>query len=432
MCSHFAAKDLLFRLSVDSMLGELSGEPTMPRYNSDQPFQIGDFWLSKRAKSDAWYRTWFDSEARQTRRISLGTPDFDEAKQALTDWFVLYHTKTEEAPEETTLAELFARYYEQYGSKLRSRGNVQRYLRYWLDFHKTATVKEACALHRQQAYRDYLANEVGLGKNSIRQVLTIGKAALNWAWKRSEISSVPYIKLVKVPNPPPKGRPLEIEEVATLIDAADYHLKAFILMMISATARNRAILDLTFEQVDFRYDLVDLNPKGREQTLKFRPKVKIPGTLKPWLARQKEISQTGHVIEFKGAPVKSIRTAWRTLRQATNLDDAVQPYGLRHTMARWLRKSSVPAWEVAAQLGHKSPDVSTTEIYAPFDPSYLLKSTAAIDAFLTEVALHLRYNSISDLMFGEIKVIEKQGGKWWFGGDLNSRPRDYESRALTS
>ena len=414
------------------MFGELSGKQAMPRYNSDKPFQIGEFWLSKRPKSDAWYRTWFDSEARQTRRISLSTSDFDEAKQALTDWFVLYHTKTEETPEETTLAEIFARYYEQYGSKLRSHDNVQRYLRYWLDFHKTATVKEACALHRQEAFRNYLENDLGLGKNSIRQILTIGKAALNWAWKRGEISSVPYIELVKVPTPPPKGRPLEVEEVATLIDSADYHLKAFILMMLSATARNRAILDLTFDQIDFRNDLIDLNPRGREQTLKFRPKVKIPETLKPWLTLQKDISQTGHVIEFKGAPVKSIRTAWRTLRQATNMDDAVQPYGLRHTMARWLRKSSVPAWEVAAQLGHKSPDVSTTEIYAPFDPSYLFKSTAAIDAFLTEVALHLRYTSISGLMIEDVKNIEEQGDNWWFEGDLNSRPHDYESCALTS
>ncbi len=404
----------------------------MPKYNSDKPFQIGEFWLSKRPKSEAWYRTWFDSEARQTRRISLGTSDFDEAKQALTDWFVLYHTKTEEAPEEATLAELFARYFEQYGSKLRSHDNVQRYLRYWLDFHKTATVKEACTPTRQQAYREYLANDMNLSKNSIRQILTVGKAALNWAWKRGELASVPYIELVKVPTPPPKGRPLEVEELAEIIENAEYHLKAFIVMMISGTSRNSAILDLRFEQIDFRNDLIDLNPKGREQTLKFRPQVKIPQTVKPWLLKQQELSQTGHVIEFNGAPVKSIRTAWRTVRKSTKLDAAVQPYGLRHTMARWLRKSSVPAWEVAAQLGHKSPDVSTTEIYAPFDPSYLFKSTAAIDAFLSEVALQLRYTSISEYMLAEIKSIENQGTGWWFGGDLNSRPHDYESCALTS
>lgn len=90
----------------------------MPRYNSDKPFQIGEFWLSRRPKSEAWCRTWFDSEARQTRRISLGTSDFNEAEQSLIDWLVLFYTKTEEQSEDATLAELLARYYEQYGSRL--------------------------------------------------------------------------------------------------------------------------------------------------------------------------------------------------------------------------------------------------------------------------------------------------------------------------
>lgn len=48
-----------------------------------------------------------------------------------------------------------------------------------------------------------------------------------------------------------------------------------------------------------------------------------------------------------------------------------------------------------------------------------LSMPRAIDAFLTEVALQLPYTSISDLMLEEIKVLEKHGGKWWFGGDLN-------------
>ena len=130
--------------------------------------------------------------------------------------------------------------------------------------------------------------------------------------------------------------------------------------------------------------------------------------------------------------VTETKTGLRTLRTKLELDDSVQPYGLRHTMARWLRKSSVPAWEVAAQLGHKTPDVSTTEIYAPFDPAYLFKSTAAIDDFLTRVACQLRANSISDFLIESLKVEQKQGGEWWFEVDLNHRPRDYESRALTS
>jgi len=404
----------------------------MPRYNANREFQLGEFWLSQRSGSDAWYRTWFDNATRQTKRVSLRTTDFEEAKQRLTDWFVLNHTKQGEDVGDASLAEIFARYYEHYGSKLRSSGNVQRYLNYWLDFHGSATVAQAAALPRQQQFQMFLRDERNLAPNTIRQILIVGKGAMNWSWKRGEISSVPYIELVKVPTPPPKGRPLDVKEVAKLIEASDYHLQTFIVMMAATTARTSAVLELTFDNIDFEHELITLNPKGREQTLKYRPTVKMPPSLKPWLLEQQGASPCGRVIHFGNVPVKSIRTAWRTVRADLKMDDAVQPYGLRHTMARWLRKSSVPAWEVAAQLGHKMPDVSTTEIYAPFDPSYLFKATAAIDAFLQEVACQLRASSISAFLTESLKNQCSQDGEWWFGGDLNSRPRDYESRALTS
>lgn len=196
----------------------------------------------------------------------------------------------------------------------------------------------------------------------------------------------------------------------------------------------QSVKSLTFDQVDFGNDLIHLNPDDREQTLKFRPTIKLPASLKPWPEYQVKRSRSGRVIEFRRAPVSSVRTAWRSVRARLEMDDHVhiQPYAIRHTMARWLRKSSVPAWKVAAQLGHKTPDVTTTEIYAPFDPTFIFKSTAAIDDFLQHVALQLRANSVSEFLIDQEKDNADQGGEWWFGRDLNSRPRDYESRALTS
>ena len=128
----------------------------MPRYSNDREFQLGDFWLSKRRGSQAWCRTWFDLGDRQTKRVSLGTTDHNEARQALTDWFVLNHAKKDEKPADATLAEVFARYFEHYGSTIRSSGNIQRALSFWLDFHGAATVEEACQMPRQQAFQKYL------------------------------------------------------------------------------------------------------------------------------------------------------------------------------------------------------------------------------------------------------------------------------------
>ena len=376
----------------------------MPRHSDeDRIFQLGDFWLSKQSRSQSWCRTWFDPESRQTRRVSLRTADLEEAKRRLTDWFVLEHTKVREAPSEASLAETFARYYTQKGSALRSADSVQRALRDWLDHYGEATVAEACEIQRQEKFHAYLREERGLGETTIRRTLTIGKAALNWAWQRGELASPPHVLLVKKGKSAPKGRPLSVSEVARLIGGAEYHLQAFIALMIATTGRTSAVLELQTQALDFEHDLIRLNPTDREQTNKYRPTIKLPSELKPWLQEVVRVSPTGTLIWFRGAPIASIRSAWRSLRTDLKLDDDVQPYSIRHTMARWLRKNSVPAWEVAAQLGHKEMGVSTTEIYAPFDPAYLQKSTEAINGFFCAVACELRVNSLAELLLRNLE-----------------------------
>ena len=143
-------------------------------------------------------------------------------------------------------------------------------------------------------------------------------------------------------------------------------------------ARPSSVFDLHRSQIDTERNLIDLNPTGRKQTKKIRPEVKLPESLKPFVCE-------GYQITYRSKPVKDVKTAWRNQRAACNFDDQVQPYSLRHTIARHLRASGVPAWEVSAQLGHKKKEHSITEIYAPMDPAYLGQCVAAIDAFLSEL-----------------------------------------------
>lgn len=112
------------------------------------------------------------------------------------------------------------------------------------------------------------------------------------------------------------------------------------------------------------------------------------------------------LVAYKGAAVASIKKAWGKTRTDSELTGNVQTYSFRHTMARWMRMQSVPAWEVAAQLGHKSSEHSTTEIYAPFDPAYLSKATEAIDDFLSQIACELRVNSMSEFLINQAEAVE--------------------------
>ena len=191
-----------------------------------------------------------------------------------------------------------------------------------------------------------------------------------------------YIKEVKVGHVPPKGRPLSMDERRALYHLADKdYLKRFILWMTGTAARPDAIVELHHTQIDLEHNLVLLNPPGREQTKKYRPTVKLPPTLRdhmgdgPWL------------IMFKNKRIQDVKAAWRRARAACELDAAVQPYSIRHTMARHMRASSVPAWEVSAQLGHKQPGMSITEVYAPFDTTYLATSSRILDNYLKELLI---------------------------------------------
>ena len=246
----------------------------------------------------------------------------------------------------------------------------------WI-FFADQSVADIAPVRVQEEFHAWLRKQ-GLSEGSVKRIVGVGRAAVNRAWKNGELESVPYFRDIRVGEVAPKGRPLEISEIAELFAAMrSPHTRLFCLLMLGTASRPDAIRQLTRAQCDFENRLIHLNPAGRTQTKKYRPVVKMPDALFGVLQDAPE----GYLVQFRGEPIQQIMTSWRNARGLAGLDTTVQPYSLRHTMARWLRKSGVPAWEVAAQLGHKQREFSTTEIYAPFDPSYLDASVRAIDTF---------------------------------------------------
>ena len=343
-------------------------------------FKIGDYWLGKKSGRDTWYRYWWDRERKCNRRASLGTTDLEEAKEKLAEWFVAQKEQPELSDlEQVLLADVIRVYYEKHAQHLQSHDTSRLNLNRWLDFYEPGTtIKDATRPKRIDAFISHLQNG-DLSAAYINRILTDGRSAINKAWKDGVISSSPFIKSLSLDDAEPKGRPMEMDELRLFYHTAPgEHLKRFILWTLGTGARPSSVFDLHREQINLERELIDLNPRGRKQTKKIRPEVKLPSHLKPFVC-------DGFQITFRGKPVKDVKTAWRNQRKNCNFDDRVQPYSLRHTIARHLRASGVPAWEVSAQLGHKKKEHSITEIYAPMDPSYLGQSVAAIDAFLAEL-----------------------------------------------
>ena len=249
----------------------------MPRY-SKREFQVGEWWLSQRDGSPAWYATFYDGAAKRSRRISLGTDDFEQARQRLLERYLDEH-RPQQAPAETVaLADIVLDYYKKHGSEARSAVSIRKSCAYWVEFFADASIAEATKPPRLDAFIAHLTAQ-GHATAYVQRILGVGKAALRRAWQRGEIASAPYIPSVKVEYGEPLGRPLKVPELAALLTAAPDHLRLMLMILIGTACRPEAALELTGAQLDFEDRLIDLNPRGRAQTKKFRPVVKMPEAL---------------------------------------------------------------------------------------------------------------------------------------------------------
>src|SRR3546814_10400084 len=98
-------------------------------------------------------------------------------------------------------------------------------------------------------------------------------------------------------------------------------------------ARPSAILELTWDRVDFERRLIDLNPAGRKQTAKRRPVVKMNDELFEAMQESYAARQIAHVVERVGKPVANIKKAFQAASDRSGVH--VTPYMLRHTGAVW-------------------------------------------------------------------------------------------------
>lgn len=343
----------------------------------DRLGQLGDYWLTKRPGSEQWCRTWYDGKARQTKRASLGTSDFQAAQIALAEWVVQHARLGKQEPQAVPLEQVLVRYWHRRGKNLASKEMTEIALAYWSEHFAGATVAEVT----RQSQREFIAwlrarRVPPLSDGYIRRILGIGAAALNDAHKEGEILAVPYIELP--PDGEPRDRVLSLDESQALWDAAKLpHERMFLALAYGTLARPEAILGLRKEMADLDRRLLATNPPGRKQTKKYRPVVPVCDFLLPWL----DGAEAGPLVHWHGKPIASFKTAWRGLRRRAKLGDEVVAKTIRHTMATEMRTQGVPEPDIQGFLGHRAYG-GKTEVYAKYRPEYLKDATSAIDRYM--------------------------------------------------
>ncbi|MFT8247331.1 tyrosine-type recombinase/integrase [Roseomonas sp. BN140053] len=344
----------------------------------DQRGRIGEYWLSQRPNSAQWCRTWFDADARQTRRASLGTDDFEQAQLALAEWVTRNVTLRQQQPRDVPVATVFARYYDKHARHVIGASVQQANLRVMLETLPAGITVAELNLEAQQAAVAILRKRYAPG--TIKRMLSAAKAAVTWSWKNGELDrQMPFLSL---PEGQGRERVLSIAELAQLwsADMPD-HVRVFLVLLIGTAARPQAILQLTRFQCDLDRGTINLNPPGRLQTKKRRPILPMAGFLRPWVASV----QAGPLVAWRGKPVLKINGAFQTVRDAAGLDAEVVPYAIRHTIATEMRARGVPELELAGFLGHLMPNIRTTGRYTHVAPDHLARARAALEDIANDI-----------------------------------------------
>lgn len=180
---------------------------------------------------------------------------------------------------------------------------------------------------------------------------------------------------------PPASKPrdnwLTKEQARQIVDLADTpHIKLFVTIGLATGARAGAILDLTWDRVDFAQGTVDFRPPGRVQTNKRRTVVPMGARLRAALEQAHGGRLTDHVIEYGGKPVASVKKAIQRLAAKAGLP--FSPHTLRHTCAVWMAQDNVPMQLISQYLGHTSLRM-TEQVYARYSPTFMRDASAATE-----------------------------------------------------
>ncbi|WP_322997449.1 site-specific integrase [Castellaniella sp.] len=201
------------------------------------------------------------------------------------------------------------------------------------------------------------------------------RTVLVWAEKSGLIARAPYI--VRPAKPLPKDIHITRSEANRLLEAAVMpHTRLAILMMLTTAARVGAILDLTWDRVDFERGLIRLTIDDGV-TRKGRATLPMASSLRAALEQARSEALTNHVIEWAGKPVESLRTGFSAAAKAAGLPH-VTPHVLRHTAAVWMAEGGRSMPEIAQYLGHRNSRV-TESVYARYSPNHLREAADILD-----------------------------------------------------
>lgn len=309
----------------------------------------------------AFYAYWRD-ETGKPRRTALRTKDRETADRKLIDFQASLRRKA------TTAAEIMELYLAdkttQAGGE-RARYAWKRLAPVFGHLRPDQIGRPLCRAYTLQRRRAKAQD------GTIIKELSALRAALRWHDKHTTaVMELP-------PAPAPRSRHLTREQYRGLRDAARKtpHLLLFVVLAYTTAGRASAILELTWDRIDFAAGVIRLG-LGERRT-KGRATVPMTDSAREALRPACDAALTDFAVEYAGRRVLSVKRAFAAAAQRAGIAWCT-PHVLRHTAAVHMAESGIPMAEIAQYLGHSSESV-TFRTYARFSPDYLRRAASALE-----------------------------------------------------
>jgi len=221
---------------------------------------------------------------------------------------------------------------------------------------------------------DYRTRRAHCRAITVRNELAVIRAALNWAEKHKLIGKAPFIQMPKLP-PSTVSHISKVDFRKLLEGASRPHIKLFMALAVATGARSNALLDLTWDRVDFDRGLIHLNPRDRVQTSKYRAVVTMNAQIREILAEAKNGAMSDYVIEHGRGKVGSVKKGFGNACDRSGIQ--ATPHMLRHSAAVWMAEENIPMTQIAQFLGHTDSRI-TERVYARFSPTFLSKAAESL------------------------------------------------------
>ena len=321
--------------------------------------------------SGRYFARWKD-EGGEWKRRSLGTDDLQVARAALVEFKRVFSLAV--AGEPLTVGEVFLAYHQDRAEA--GKPAAARILDAWKKL-KPHFDKLMPNQINEDVCKPYIKERRAAGRSdgTIHTELGYLRSALHFGSKRKKWYGECYY--VPLPTkPPPKDHYLTKPEARRLLEAAVMpHMKLVIVLALSTAARIGALLDLTWDRVDFERRKIMLHNPDRAVTPKGRATVPINDMAYEMLMEMRSGAVSPYVIEWGGKKVGSVKRGIVRAGERSGLK--VSPHVLRHTAAVWMVEGGISMEEVSQYLGHR--DIQTTRrIYARYSPEHLRGAAKAL------------------------------------------------------